>query len=247
VASGDKRVESLSSPAVDNADPPDAGERAIFKMAFEERAFEDALGAYQRGQLIRALALLKAENYSVAMPTQPASGHAWAKAMVAELDRVIEAAGLAPPYKLLVAREMFAALGILQGIFEATVDNDGRDQNDMLAEWLLAAIRLGAAEAMLAQTQGGLIDEYMFLKWDKSRTQESRRRGAAKVNERKATAKQNALSAAIGIAERNATLSNEDIAIKLHSSVAADTTVKTLTQWVREWRRRELLPAQKKG
>jgi hypothetical protein len=42
---------------VESADPPDAAQRAMFKMHFAERAFGDALNAYQQGLFIHSFAL----------------------------------------------------------------------------------------------------------------------------------------------------------------------------------------------
>jgi hypothetical protein len=230
---------------VDNANPPDAAEHAAFEKAFANGNFQQALGAYQHGQLIRAITLLKVAGYSMNPLPETTTAHAGALALITAIDQVIQSEGDQASYKLHVARQLFAAVARLQGMFEAPIDRR-RDPNELLAELVLAGAELGAAEARLSETMGGLFDEYMMLKHSLIQSRESRRRGAAKVNEGKATAKQNALDAAIRIAAKNATLGNEDIALKLHESVAVNTTVKTITQWVREWRRRELLPPQKK-
>ena len=61
-----------------------------------------------------------------------------------------------------------------------------------------------------------------------------------------ATAKEAALAEALKITATNPTLTNEDLAQRVQVNLSLSTTIRTLTEWVRAWRRQGFLPPQKR-
>jgi hypothetical protein len=246
-------VDESNPPHDGNAgdpNPPDAAERAVFNMAYEDGAFADALGAYQRGLILRSLAILKAEGCESAWNEEPpASPYEWTVAMVKALDEFIDREGEENVgYKLQIARNTIAAVGVLQALFEGKFDRPGQgdrkswDKKDVLSELILQGVRMGGVEMMLGQAEGGLIDEYIALKWDKHQSRESRRRGADATKEAKSQKRNAALEEAQKIVSSNPTLSNDDLAFHLKRKASLPFAIRTLTEWIRAWRADGRLP-----
>jgi hypothetical protein len=228
---------------VEDPNPLDAAERAQFNAAYELGAFADALGAYQRGLILRSLALIKAEGLSVAWTKpEPTSPYEWAGAMVAAPDQLFDAASEEVGYKARVARDTIFAVGMLQGLFEGQLKRKDRARHDLLGELVLYGVRMGGVEHMLGQTEGGLIDEYIALKWDKHQSSESRRRGANATKEAKAQKRREVLEQAQTMLRSNPTLSNDDLAFHLKQKARLPFAIRTLTGWIRDWRATDQLP-----
>lgn len=88
-----------------------------------------------------------------------------------------------------------------------------------------------------------LLERALELEEDRAR----RRAGGLATNSKGAEQKQAALEKARALVASNATLSNEEVAIKLQSwgGMGRTRTVRTLTGWVRAWRREGALQAQR--
>jgi len=215
----------------------------VFQMAYADGAFADALGAYQRGLIVRSIAILKAEGCSASWNEPPPnSPYEWAGAMVVALDQMFDVEGEEASYKLRIARDTIAAVAVLQGMFEGKVDRKGHARQDVLAELILQGVRMGGVEIMLGQTEGGLLDEYIALKWDKHQSREGRRRGADAAKESKAQKRNSALREAQQIVKTNPTLSNDDLAFHLKRKASLPHAIRTITGWIRGWRSEKLLP-----
>lgn len=227
---------------MDRTKPPDAAERMVFGKAFREGAYQTALRAYQRGQIVRAIHMIEAEGYAAKWSDQPKTAHEWAVEVVGELDRLIKQDGEEVSYKLAVARQMISSVALLQWLFENRTHKDGRDPGDILAELVLAAINIGISETVLSSAEGGLFDEYMTLRVRHMETQESRRRGAMATNENRAQKRDKVLPLAKQILSTNPTLSNGELAHKLKAKHDLESAPRTLEGWIRKWRETGELP-----
>jgi len=137
---------------------------------------------------------------------------------------------------------MFAAIAILQDIFETRSHLDGRNPEDVLAELVIAAIRVGVAQTRLDQSEGGLFDDYMTLKIGHEQSREGRRKGALSTQEIKAQKRDSALKLAQQIVAVNPGLSNDDLAYRLKSKGSLPFATRTITEWIRAWRADGRLP-----
>jgi len=100
------------------------------------------------------------------------------------------------------------------------------------------SIALGSVQTYVTFLRSGHFDKLAQLDLDRER----RRIGALKTNEKRATIKTHALSAALTILSKNATLSAEELAIKVRDRAGIATSIRTLSDWIRAWRRSGDLP-----
>ena len=106
---------------------------------------------------------------------------------------------------------------------------------------MVMSIALGSVQTFMAFMREGHFDKLARLDLDRER----RRIGALKTNEKRATVKTQALSAALAILGKNATLSAEELAIKVRERAGIITSIRTIGDWIRAWRRSGDLPEPK--
>jgi hypothetical protein len=104
---------------------------------------------------------------------------------------------------------------------------------DKMADLIMRGVLLGQIEAIMNVTNLGWLDKLAEFDLDRER----RRAGAKSTNAKSQTAKENALGEALRIAGKNPTLSHEELALKVRESLGLATTVRTLSGWVKGWRR----------
>ena len=114
--------------------------------------------------------------------------------------------------------------------------NDG--MHEKLAELTIRSAMLGQVDMLMTGIELGWFDKLAEYEVDR----ETRRRGAAITKAKKEDARQKALNEAIRIASKNQTLSNEELARRALDATGLPTTIRTATDWVRIWRKDELLP-----
>lgn len=102
-----------------------------------------------------------------------------------------------------------------------------------LSSIILAAIEVGRSQASMVLHDRGWIDD--LATYDRER--ERKRAGAIETNAQKQGRRRQALDLAVSIVGKNATLSHEEVAIKLHALLGGRPTVRTVTGWVQNWRR----------
>jgi hypothetical protein len=140
--------------------------------------------------------------------------------------------------RLQTAAALFAAIAELRIALEQPAPKTDEGMHEMLAELVIRSAMVGQVDMLMRTTELGWLDKLAAYEEDRAR----RRAGADVVNARKADAKQQALNEAVRIAGRNPTLSNEDLARKIIDAAGLQITIRTATDWVREWRREEYLP-----
>lgn len=147
----------------------------------------------------------------------------------------------AAPEELAVVLELSTAL------FWLADHIDRGPGNEDWGEWMRAAILLALsvgsrAERLGLKIRGHDFGEDLKIKEQYRAQQEARQAGAEETNQRKRDVKQAALRIAENICRTNPTLSNENLAAKTHERARLSLTIKTVTEWVREWRRKGSLP-----
>lgn len=104
-------------------------------------------------------------------------------------------------------------------------------------------LHMGFTPVALKDARLGHFDLIAELEMDRAR----RSAGAQATTAKRRSAREKALDVAIAITARNPTLTNEELALKLRTQADLETTVKTIGEWVRVWRREESLPPRKLG
>jgi hypothetical protein len=226
---------------VDLGNSPDAEQRAKFDASFAEGKFGPAFAAYQLGLLRRALALLGKQSYQIGWQREPASTLEFAGGIAAALDAAIAEAGEHASYKLLVVRDVVGAVAEMQALL-TTRDAPDQDAFHVLGRLILQGVRLGTFEVALAQADGGFLDEYADLKWREHLDLERRRKGAAGANDSRHRKRLEVLLTAQEIAKANASLPNDDLAFRLKERLRISQSVRTITGWIRGWRKDGRLP-----
>lgn len=145
-----------------------------------------------------------------------------------------------PPAELETAKMALEAIAHVTDTLDDIANRRGvlRVQVNKL---MVMSIALGTVQTLVSLMREGHFDKIAQLDLDRER----RRIGAFKTNEKLATQKTKALSAALAILEKNATLSAEELAIKVRERAGISTTIRTLGDWIRGWRRSGDLPEPK--
>lgn len=226
---------------MDLGNPPDAQQREIFATAFAAGDFGRAFGAYQLALIRRALAVLGQEQYSLDWHREPSSTFEFAAGMAVALERLIDEDSESTSYKLIVVRDVIAAVARMQELLEGR-HPENVSAPDILAELLLQGVRLGNVEVMLGQTEGGFIDEYAGLKWQEVQDYQRRQKAAASTNDKRASKRLETLRSAQEIVKINPTLTNDELAHKLKISGQLEFATRTIVGWLRKWRLGGQLP-----
>jgi hypothetical protein len=141
--------------------------------------------------------------------------------------------------RLEAAAALFASIAELRIALEQPAPESAEGMHEMLAELVIRSAMVGQVDMLMTAIELGWLDKLAEFELDRER----RRAGAAVVNARRASARQTALNEAIRITSRNATLSNEEVARKVLDATGLKTTIRTVTEWVRIWRKEGYLPA----
>lgn len=102
-----------------------------------------------------------------------------------------------------------------------------------------AAVEIGRSEALVTVDAHGWFEELGDLDGDRER----RRDNAFASNAKKRALQHKALELCRAKSKVNPSLSNEELALKLHPLLGGDRSIRTITGWIRNWRRMGLLPA----
>ncbi|CAN5307436.1 hypothetical protein BH11PSE2_BH11PSE2_08700 [soil metagenome] len=226
---------------MDLGDPPDAIQRATFEAAFLADDFTKAFGAYQLALIRRAVSLLGKQSYAIEWAKDPQSTLEFAGGLAAAVEQLVEQEGDDASYKLIVVRDVIASVAWMQ-VLLARRGAHGQLASDTLAQLVLQGIRLGNVEVMLGQTEGGFMDEFAGLKWKEHLDFERRSKGANAANDRKSQMRIAVLRAAQDIVKVNPTLSNDELAFKLKAAAHTTCAIRTVSGWIRGWRKDERLP-----
>jgi hypothetical protein len=143
---------------------------------------------------------------------------------------------------LSAATWLFSAIAELRVALDEDFPKTAERLSEKTAELILRGVMVGQIDMIMNAVRLGWLDKLDEHDLDRAR----RSAGAAATNAKKASLQESALGDAMRIAGKNQTLSHEEIAVKVRESLGLSTTVKTLTNWVREWRRKGFIPARKK-
>lgn len=218
---------------------PECELRAAGRVAFHEGRYEDAFSNMVASVLNLALEWFREEGVSFSRPLE---GHTPTElviglAMASQAE--LEERGDDASNKLAAATWMFSAVAEVRlALDEATLPTHAATSRKV-AEVFARGVLLGQIDMIMTAIRLGWLDKLA----DHEIARRRRADGAAITNAKKATVKEKALSAALRIVSVNPRLSHEDVAVKVRAREALATTVKTLTDWVRHWRREGVLPA----
>lgn len=168
-------------------------------------------------------------------PTDLVVGLAHASAAVVR-DR-----GEAASDRLETAAFLFQAVAELRLALDEPVPLKADAVAEKIAELVSRSIMIGQVDMLMQTTKLGWLDKLADYEIDRAR----RRVGAETTNRKRADVRDRALSEAMRIVSTNPTLSHEDVALKVREALKLATSVKTMTDWVREWRRKAFLPERK--
>ncbi len=221
-----------------NSQSPDWEARAGADISAAHGAgeFERAFRLYLFALIRRAHSLIKGEGFIVDWNRPPESFVELAGGIAAALDTLIEQAGDEASPRLIVAREVTAAAAALQLVLSRSRDGEEMTADDF-AEVLLQTIHLGNVEVQLSQTTSGFIDDYADLKWGQQRDRQRRHRAGKSTKVVKQKKHDWVLSLARPIVATNPTLSNDELAFKLKERAELKEAIRTITGWVRKWRK----------
>lgn len=225
--------------------PPDAEDNERYSRAIDEGRFADALAAASTGLMVQLRDLLAKEGINITTRRQPETAIELFGGIAATLKNFISEHPERATYKLEIAEQMAGALASLQFVLNRGIPDDDK-ATDTLAEIILQGMRVGAVAEHLGLTRAGHFDEFIQLASERDRMKSRQREAAERTNAAKGSARRQALDEAVRITRTNPALTNEDLAIKVHASTGLSTTVKTITGWVRGWRREGLVPPQKR-
>lgn len=152
--------------------------------------------------------------------------------------KALEELGDAATIKQEAASTIFDSVAGLRQVLARPAPTEA-DSADRLAEMLMQAGAFGSAATLAAMVRLGHFDMLAELAADRER----RRAGALKTNAKRATAKENALAAAIAVLGTNPTLSADEAAPRIRERAGIATSLRTLADWVREWRRSGTIPS----
>lgn len=210
------------------------------RAAFFEGRYSDAFAQRHSVLLTKAIRWFREEGVTFQRPPEEATPTELIVGLAFAAHAEIEERGIdATSDKLQFAASLFATIAELRmALDEPTPIDSPEAMREKLAELVLRSSMVGQAEMLMIGSELGWFDKLAEFERDRER----RRAGADAVNQRKADARQRVLNEAILIAGRNATLSNEDLALKAVAAAKVATTIRTATDWVRDWRKKGFLP-----
>ena len=224
--------------------PPDAEERQRFKEAVNAGRHSQAIGAMSSGLMRQLIHLLKERGFEIEFQREPANSIEFFGGIAATLDKQIEKDGEDAAFVLRIGRELSSALLGLQTLLHTPFD-ESRQVEDVLAESLLQAMMVGACAEHLGLTTTGHFDEFARLKLEEIKLREKQRLAAEATNESRRQPKRRAIEEAQRICATNPTLTNEDLALKARQAASLNTTLKTVTDWMRKARLSGQVPPRK--
>jgi hypothetical protein len=211
------------------------------REAFHAGRYDEAYNCFQSSALDLALRWFREEGLVFQRPPNKLTAMELLIGLAIAANGELESQGEAASNKLSAATWLFNAVAELRIALEEHVPATKEAVGLKMAEMTSRGVMLGQIDMIMTAIRLGWLDK--LAEYEVAR--ERRRAGAEKVNAAKATVKERAMGEAIRIAGRNPTLSNEELARRIIDAAGLNTTIRTATDWVREWRRRELLRAQK--
>ena len=182
---------------------------------------KQALDWFERGGTVRFVYVLVTEmptEFAVGLPMAAAQGH--------------RGTGGASFAQASFWRHRLDAIANLRTVF-ARGSSRGRGSRKPALRSFDDRQRSGRGFTMVGLVRLGHFDTLVEFEIDRER----RRAGAVKTNRKRATDKENALSAAIAILGMNPTLSADEAAPKIRERAGLSLGLRTIAGWIRDWRR----------
>ncbi len=234
-------MATLPEPGEDDA-AYEEGLRDQERDAFRGGHAKEAYGHFTASVLSQAIRWFREEGVDFSRPAGDITPTELILGLAFAANAELEERGDAASNKLSAAIWLFNAVAELR----VALDDEGPTTPDGLsekiAELVLRGVTLGQIDMIMNAVRLGWLDKLEEHALDRGR----RSAGAAATNAKKASLHESAMGEAMRIAGKNQTLSHEEIAVKVRESLGPSTTAKTLTNWVRVWRRKGFIPAQKK-
>jgi hypothetical protein len=208
------------------------------RAAFHEGDYVEAFNLFQSSALETALRWFREEDVRFHRPEGEFTATELLIGLAIAANKEMAERGEDAPNKLSAGTWLFNAVAELRVALDEDVDATPEAVGKKLAEMTTRGVMLGQIDMIMTAINLGWLDKLAEFEVGRER----RRRGAAKVNAKKATAKEQALGAALRTTSRNPTLSNEEVARKMVEAAGLSTTIRTATDWVRAWRKQGHLP-----
>ena len=235
-------------PQIERDAPQTEGERAEADMrergrqAFDSGNYPEAFNLFQSSLLDTALRWFREEGLTFQRPPdRKLSAAELLVGLAIASQREVASRGEGASHKLITAADIFAAVAEMRMVMEKPVDQTVEGSASLMAELMCRGVMLGQLDGIMNAINLGWLDKLA----EHEATRNRRRAGAEKVNAQKASVKESALAEAIRITGRNPMLSAEDLAVKVKEAANLVTTIRTITDWVREWRRLGFIAPQK--
>jgi hypothetical protein len=189
-------------------------------------------------QLIR---LLRERGFEVEFNRPPSNSTEFFGGVASAIQDRIEQEGEAAPYVLTVGLELATALLGLQTLLQRPRPDDVTEADDV-ALVLLQSMTVGSRAEFLGLMLSGHYDEFVGLRTKSDDMRERRRLGAAVANEKRRGPRKAAFDNALERCLKNPRLSNEDLALRVKADLSLPTSIRTMSGWMRDWRRGGQLP-----
>lgn len=206
--------------------------------AFADGQYLAALSAMQRGVLATGLKWFAEEGVHFARPEEETPTASLLIGLAIAAGREVEERGEEAPFRLQIAAQALSSIAALRAAYERPIPATVNELSERLAELILLASDVGRMDIFMVQVRNGLLEQLSALEKDR----EKRSLGARIANQRKATKREQALGEAIKITGTNRTLSNEELGEMVRARLRLDVTIRTATDWVRDWRRAGMVP-----
>jgi hypothetical protein len=216
--------------------------RELGRKAFDDGRYEEALGLFRASLTDMAIRWFREEGFRFQRPPGDFTPKELLIGLAMACQREVEALGDDASHKLQSANWLLNTMARFQEAAETEFELTPEGLSRKMSEMAGYGAMMGQLDMIMNLINLGWLDKLALFEVER----EKRRLGAQKVNARKASAKEKVLAEAIGIAARNGTLSNEDLARIAIEKARVVTTIRTATDWVREWRRGDFLPPQKR-
>lgn len=215
-------------------------EREAVHRAFSEERFADAYSTLQKSILMEALGYFAGAGIQFEKPEGEFPPEELLDGLALAASREVEARLPNCPIELMLAATAIAAIARLRLALGQDVKPDVKSTTQWIARFAMLGVELGQADQALHMLRTGVFDALGEVELSRER----RRLGAEKTNAKKATVRQSALAEGMRICASNHHLSTEDLALRIREAAKLPTTIKTISDWVRQWRRTGLLPSQ---
>lgn len=204
-----------------------------FLEAYEAGDFDSAFGKLvaSLGQQIEAA--IRAEGYELTWTAPPDGSFSYFAGLTVALGDLIEKEGEAGSYKLPIAFDLSSSVARLRRY----IDELGEFDSKTVSKLLIQAFRIGVGADHLGLATTGLLDEFGELKFRDETLKAKQREAAGQTNAKRGTVRDRARQVAARLHGLNPRLPTEELALKIREELRISTSLRTIGDWIRGWRR----------